>query len=532
MFDHLRISDIAAALTLFFASRAVIQRLTTKGPMLWPFLGIIPTLFTNITRTFTYHGISFSGYAGVMTCDPANIEYMLNKRFTNFPKGKYYRERFADFLGSGIFNADDQVWKEQRRAAAVGMHSSRFVEYSAQITTDLVHCKLLRLIEKVMENKGCVDLQDLLLRFTFDNICTAAFGVDPGCLAAGVPVIPFAKAFEEATELTLFQFIVPPFVLDVSWEKKLKIAVRTVYEFAEKVVSDRRASGVNERADLLSQLMQVYDVSNDLETCFSDVFLKDLCISFILAGRDTSSVALAWFFWLLHTHPTVEDHILIEINTIIKQRSIGPRDQTDVVFSIDELKKMQYLQAAVSESLRLYPSVPLEFKEAIDDDIFPDGTFVKKGARVIYSLYSMARMESIWGKDCKEFRPERWLRDGMLISENQFKYAPGPRLCIGKKFAYMQMKMVAANILLRYHVEVVPGQEVVPKMTTTLYMKNGLKVRFKPRDDIHVGEVTTISFPSILGNVVISCFFEHHATTSDPRLKIHPAVLLNNGGSF
>lgn len=75
---------------------------------------------------------------------------------------------------------------------------------------------------------------------------------------------------------------------------------------------------MNDGANILSQLMQVYDISNDLEICFFDVFLKDLCISFILAGRDTSFVTLAWFFWLLYTHPTVEDLILNEINTLIK----------------------------------------------------------------------------------------------------------------------------------------------------------------------------------------------------------------------
>lgn len=88
------------------------------------------------------------------------------------------------------------------------------------------------------------------------------------------------------------------------------------------------------------------------------------------------------------------------------------------MFSIDEPKKMQYLQAVVFKSFPLYPSVPLEFKEAIDDDIFPEGTFVKKGARVIYSLYSMAMMDFICGKDCKEFRQERWLQDRILTSKN------------------------------------------------------------------------------------------------------------------
>ena len=104
--------------------------------------------------------------------------------------------------------------------------------------------------------------------------------------------------------------------------------------------------------------------------------------------------------------------------------------------------------------------------------------------KILFSLYAMGRMKFIWGEDCLEFKPERWLEDGQFVSENQFKYVvfnAGPRLCLGKKFAYMQMKMVAASILLRYEVKVVEGHKVDPKLTTTLYMKHGLLVTIKPR---------------------------------------------------
>ncbi|XP_010910908.1 cytochrome P450 86B1 [Elaeis guineensis] len=516
--SHLQISDLAVAALVLFVFSAVAQRLTTKGPMMWPVLGALPTLFfhlgnvydwatDSVTRaggTFPYRGMWFCSAYGVMTVNPANIEYMLKTRFSNFPKGRYYRERFVDFLGDGIFNADDQTWRHQRRAATAEMHSARFTEYSADTMRELVHRRLLLLLDRLSAAGQTVDLQDVFLRFTFDNICTAAFGVDPGCLAVDLPAIPFAKAFEQATELTLVRFTVPPFAwrimkyLNIGSEKRLKGAVQTVHKFAEKTVSDRRAEfrmleGSNERSDLLSRLMEA-DLKDGagqggMECKFSDKLLKDFCISFILAGRDTSSVALAWFFWLLHRHHQVKERILDEIWETIKKRQEYEvcHGVDDIVFTVEELKGMEYLQAALSESLRLYPSVPLDFKEALEDDVLPDGSVVKKGARVMYSIYSMARMEGIWGKDCREFRPERWMKNGTFVAENPFKYAvfnAGPRLCVGKKFAYTQMKMVAASILLRYHVEVVEGQEVKPKLNTTLYMKNGLRVIFKRREGL------------------------------------------------
>ncbi|GLT69788.1 hypothetical protein SLA2020_419100 [Shorea laevis] len=480
--------------------RCILERLTNNGPMLWPVMGIIPSVFLHINNiydwatksliraggTFHFRGMWMGGAYGIVTADPSNIEYMLKTKFKNFPKGKYYRERFYDLLGNGIFNADDELWKEQRRIAISEMHSTRFVDHSFQTMQDLVHQKLLKLFEKSKDGFE-FDLQEVLLRFTFDNICAAAFGVDPGCLAVDLPEVPFAKAFEEATELTLFRFMLPPFVwkpmrhFGIGYEKRLKEAIKTVHDFAEKTVTLRRNDLIkfgslnDDHCDLLSRLIE-----QGKKKQFSDKFLRDFFVSFILAGRDTSSVALAWFFWLLHKNPEVESRILGEINEIL-----GCRNHDDVVFTLEELKKMVYLEAALSESLRLYPSVPMDIKEVVEDDVFPDGNMVKRGARVHYCIFSMARMESIWGKDCLEFKPERWInKDGQFVSENNFKYSvfnAGPRLCLGKKFAYMQMKMVAASILLRYEVTVVEGHQVYPKLTTTLYMKHGLLVTLKHR---------------------------------------------------
>ncbi|KAB5537488.1 hypothetical protein DKX38_015021 [Salix brachista] len=509
MHIHSSLWDIFLALLGLFAFRCINERLTNKGPMLWPVLGILPTMFLNIndmynfiTRalsraggTFHYKGMWMGGAYGIGTADPSNVAYMLKTNFKNFPKGKYFRDRFRDLLGDGIFNADDELWREHRQVVKAEMHSSRFIEHSLQTMQDLLHQKLLKLTEKLVKSGDSFDLQEMLLRFTFDNICTAAFGVDPGCLALDFPEVPFAKAFEKATELTLFRFLVPPFIwkpmkfFGIGYEKALKEAVGIVHDFAEKTVKSRRDDAwkhgsLCRQSDLLSRLIEIeYTGGKGKKLQFPDKYFRDLCVNFILAGRDTTSVALAWFFWLVNSNPEVENKILREINDILSLRD-ETRTENEIIFTMEELNKMVYLHAALSESLRLYPSVPIEVKEVAEDDVLPDGSIVKKGARVFYCIFAMGRMDSIWGKNCLEFVPERWIRDGKFVAENQFKYAvfnAGPRLCLGKKFAYMQMKMVAASVLLRYSVKVVEGHDASPKMTTTLYMKNGLPVNLIPR---------------------------------------------------
>ncbi|KAJ0914980.1 putative alkane 1-monooxygenase [Helianthus annuus] len=510
LYSHLWFSDVVAVLFIVFVFNSILQRLTSKGPMIWPVFGILPTAvlyaydiydkggnaLINYGGTIYFRGLWMSGTHGILTSDPVKIEYMLKTNFNNFPKGKAYKERLYDFLGDGIFNADGDLWRMQRRVANSEMHSARFMRFSMESVKKLVHDKLLKLLEA---RKGCViDLQDVLLRFTFENTCAIAFGVDTGCLEVELPEAPFAKAFEIATIASLIRFLIPHFVwkpmrfFKLGSEKKLHDALKIVHGFSEKIVKERKMEllsnkeGINgtSRFDLLSRLILMEQDKKDV--FFNDKLLQDFCISFILAGRDTSSVGLSWFFWLITKNKHVETRILDEIHDILQQRENRKNNNYEnIAFTEEELNKMVYLHAAISESLRLYPPVSYDHKEPQEDDIFPDGTRVKKGARVVYCMYVMARMENLWGKDCREFRPERWIKDGKFVSESQFKYTvfnAGPRLCVGKKFAYTQMKMVAASILLRYRLKVVEGHVVCPKVNTTLYMKHGLLVTMEPRE--------------------------------------------------
>ncbi|XXG60356.1 hypothetical protein AAC387_Pa04g2283 [Persea americana] len=503
--------ELFLALVFFVAIHSLRQQ-KRHGLPVWPFVGMLPSLIlglrTNMYEwitdvlsrqngTFTFRGLWFSNLNCVVTADPRNLEHLLKTKFSNFPKGEYFRRTVRDLLGDGIFNADDETWQRQRKTASIEFHSTKFRKLTAESLVELVHSRLLPVLEASIEEHETINLQDVLLRLTFDNVCMIAFGVDPGCLSLGLPEIPFARAFEEATEATTMRFLMPTIMwrtmrfLNVGVEKKLKESIKGVDQFANEVIHTRKKELSLEsdnnvsRSDILTIFMKLKD---DDGKPFPDKFLKDICVNFILAGRDTSSVALAWFFWLLDQNQEVEKQILEEIHCIVNERKHSDKEEGEVpmVFKPEEVKRMEYLQAALSESLRLYPSVPVDHKEVLEDDVFPDGTVLKKGQKVIYAIYTMGRMESIWGKDCKEFKPERWLRDGRFMSESAYKFTAfngGPRLCLGKDFAYYQMKFVAASILYRYRVKVVENSLVAPKLALTMYMKNGLKVMLSKRDE-------------------------------------------------
>ena len=118
--------------------------------------------------------------------------------------------------------------------------------------------------------------------------------------------------------------------------------------------------------------------------------------------------------------------------------------------------------------------------------MLPDGTKVPKGTRVIFCIYAMGRIEEIWGSDCHEFRPERWLSDtGRVRHEPSHKFAVfncGPRSCLGKNLGLSNIKIAAAAILYNFQVELVDGHAVEPQNSVVLHTKNGMRVRIKRRE--------------------------------------------------
>ncbi|KAJ6760818.1 PROMASTIGOTE SURFACE ANTIGEN PROTEIN PSA [Salix purpurea] len=155
------------------------------------------------------------------------------------------------------------------------------------------------------------------------------------------------------------------------------------------------------------------------------------------------------------THPLIEKSILEEMKTNLNGEGDG--DGKGRHFSFEELSKLNYLHTAICESLRLYPPLPSEHTVSVGSDTLPSGHQIGKNTRVIYSPYSMGRMEEIWGADFLEFKPERWISNkGELGDVLPYKFTAfnaGPRACIGKELAMVEMKAVGAAVIWNYSVQ-------------------------------------------------------------------------------
>lgn len=411
---------------------------------------------------------------------------MLKTNFENHPKGERFIALLQDFLGKGIFNSDGELWRVQRKVASFEFSTRSLRSFVIENVRFELQTRLIPLLNKACKMNKIIDMQDVLQRFAFDNVCKVAFNEDPACLGGdGTSGSEFMRAFEEATELGArgFYYALPAVwllkkYLNIGSEKRLRNSIKVVHEFAEKIIKSRmQQKGTRNEADLLSRFIS----ANDENTPNSLEFLRDIVVSFILAGRDTTSAALSWFFWLLSSRPDVVHNILRELMSIRN----GTLQSASDTYDLDELRQMHYLHAAITESMRLYPPVPVDTKDCLEDVTMPDGTFVGKGWFALYHTYAMGRMENIWGKNCDEFVPERWLENGVFRPDSSFRFPVfhgGPRMCLGKDMAYIQMKSIAASVIQNFEIEPV-YIATCPTMvlSMTLRMKDGLMVRMKPR---------------------------------------------------
>jgi fatty acid omega-hydroxylase len=499
---------IAAATSAYLFWFYLLARKLT-GPKVWPVVGSLPSLFLNRSRFHEWMANNLRATGGsatyqtctipfpflarkqgffTVTCHPKNIEHILRTRFDNYPKGPDWQAAFHDLLGQGIFNSDGETWLIQRKTAALEFTTRTLRQAMARWVNRTIKNRLWCILEKAAKDNVSVDLQDLLLRLTFDNICGLTFGKDPETLSLDLSDNPFAMAFDTATESTLQRLLYPGFlwrfgkIFSIGAERRLKESLKVVENYMNDAITARKESPSD---DLLSRFMNKHDVDGKP---FSMSVLQRIALNFVLAGRDTSSVALSWFFWLVMHYPEVEDKIVKEISTVLNDtRGADHRKWVQEPLVFDEADRLVYLKAALAETLRLFPSVPEDFKYVVADDFLPDGTFVPAGSTVTYSIYSVGRMKSIWGEDCLEFKPDRWLSadgDRFETPKDGYKFVAfnaGPRTCLGKDLAYLQMKSVASAVLLRYRLSPDPNHRVEQKMSLTLFMKNGLHVYLHPR---------------------------------------------------
>ncbi|XP_074302007.1 cytochrome P450 704B1 [Silene latifolia] len=491
------------------------------GPKTWPIIGAALEQLMNYDTMHDWLVGYFSKSKTVVVpmpfktytyiADPTNVEHVLKTNFANYPKGVTYQSYMEVLLGNGIFNADGESWRKQRKTASFEFASKNLRDFSTVVFRDY-SLKLSTILSEASFDFRSVDMQELLMRMTLDSICKVGFGVEIGTLAPNLPDNSFAKAFDTANIIVTLRFIDPFWkfkkFFNFGSEALLSESIRIIDEFTYSVIRKRKAeivetkryrNDIKMKNDILSRFIELVE---DEENNITEKSLRDIVLNFVIAGRDTTATTLSWALYMIMTHENVAEKVYVELKALEEERAIEEKvtlvecntedpvsfgqkvSQFGGLLTYDSLSKLYYLHAVITETLRLYPAVPQDPKGILEDDVLPDGTKLKAGGMVTYVPYSMGRMEYNWGSDAACFKPERWLKDGFFQNASPFKFTAfqaGPRICLGKDSAYLQMKMALAILCRFYNFNLVPGHPVNYRMMTILSMAHGLKLTVSRR---------------------------------------------------
>uniref|UniRef100_A0A0D9WLC5 Cytochrome P450 n=1 Tax=Leersia perrieri TaxID=77586 RepID=A0A0D9WLC5_9ORYZ len=468
-----------------------------------PLVGTVLRALKNFDRLFDEHvtyaimnrtsRLVYPGHCKLMTSEPAVIEHVLKTSFSKYSKGDFITEAMKDLFGDGIFAIDGDMWRHQRKLASYEFSTKVLRDFSSNVFRRNA-AKLAEKISCAAANRISINIQDLFMRATMDSIFKVGFGFELNTLSGSdESSIQFSRAFDEANSLVYYRYV------DILWklkrylnigsEAKLKRSIQIIDSFVMKLIHQKREQMKNERNNNIKQdILSRFVLASEQDAgTMDDRYLRDIVLNFLIAGKDTTGNTLTWLFYMICKNPTVQDKVTLEIREFVDW---SKEDNTIESFirRLNEgaISKMHYLHATISETLRLYPAVPVDGKIADEDDVLPNGYRVIKGDEINYMIYAMGRMTYLWGEDALEFRPERWIVNGIFQQESPFKFVSfnaGPRICLGKEFAYRQMKIMAAALIhfFRFRLED-ESKEAIYKTMFTLHIDNGLHLLAYPRE--------------------------------------------------
>lgn len=388
--------------------------------------------------------------------NPEHVSEVLSHQSHRFIKGISIQS-LKSSLGKGLLTSEGSFWQRQRRLIQPAFHRERLIEYGSM---------MVAATEKTIgrwQDGEVRDIQADMMQLTLSIVAQALFGTD---ISDKTPIIESAIdaiMVHFSKQLNTF-FLLPewlPTPENTRFQQKLQRLDEVIYDIIR-----RRRSSKEVRCDLLTMLLQVEDEEG---AGMSDREIRDEVVTLMMAGHETTALALTWTWMLLSQHPEVEKKLHEEIQTVLQGRSPTAND----------FPQFEYAAWVIKESMRLYPPAWGTSRQVVEP-LQMGGYTLEPGDTAFLNQWVMHRDPRFF--DCPEqFQPERWA-DGFeqrLQRGVYFPFGDGPRGCIGKGFAMMEAVLVLVAIAQKFR-PILPSNykpELIPSIT--LRPKNGMKMSLK-----------------------------------------------------
>lgn len=404
-----------------------------------------------------------SGKVGVrwhMVMDPTALRRILRDNLDNYPKSTVTKDLLRPAIGESLFIAEGAHWKWQRRAAAP-VFTHRNIANLAPLMSDAADACAARLLA---QRGRAIDLYAEMVDTTFDVISSVTFSSDTGFdRRALFDMIEHFIA--SAARVSLLDIIGAPAWIPRPGRAFIGADIQRLKRAADRAIARRTAHPTDRPDDLLDLLLGGEDPETHRKMTTAE--LRDNLLTFIVAGHETTALALSWSLYLMAHAPEVQERARHEAQRVIQGPSATAQD----------VQNMPYIRAILDEALRLYPPAAFLSRTAQAPDTLC-GREIRKGDTVMLPIYALHRSHLHW-TDPDHFDPDRFLNTKI----DRFTYLPfgdGPRICIGLSFAIQEASIILSTLLSRFRFRPIQGKNPDPVMILTLRPEGGVWLSAEP----------------------------------------------------
>ena len=391
------------------------------------------------------------GYTVHVVSDPDAIGRVLLDNKANYERPAVVRKLLSRALGQGLFNAEGDEWRDQRRIVAPTFAPAAVARFAG----DIAAVARDRVAAWPTQPRR-VDMAKEATATTMAIIAATLFDGDPR-LTTSAAARHITAMLDAAGRARVSALLGLPSIGPGTGAARE--GGRFLRETLGAMVDERGPSGGRDDffGGLIAALFARYPAAEARELAI------DNAVTFYVAGHETTANALTWTIYLLAAQPVLQEALRAEARAAL---ATGEAADVDA--------RLPKLRATLEEALRLYPPAPRLDREALADDALA-GHRVAKGDLVSIWPFVVHRHTALWDRpdafDPTRFAPER------KAAHHRYQYLPfgaGPRVCVAARFAIVEALIVLAHWLAARRFAITPGQRPVPVGRVTLRPEGGM----------------------------------------------------------
>lgn len=398
------------------------------------------------------------GWEAWLLAHPDLVRRVLVHDADRVVKHTFFWRHVRRIFGRGLLTNEGPSWLHQRRLIQPAFHHERIVGYGRTMVDHT-----LRQLDRWNPGRT-IHVREEMTALTFRIVAETLFDAD-----VEEDVERIREAFDVGVEEVAARFRRPvriPDWIPIPGNLRYLRAVRRMDRLIGRIIAEHREDGV-EGDDLLSVLMRARDEEG---RAMSDEQLRDEAITMLLAGHETTALALTWTLWLLAGHPEVDRGVAEEVAETLGDEPPEPGD----------LERLPLLRRAIDESLRFFPPAYSFGREATGE--LEIGGWRAPAGTTLFVLPWILHRDPRFFPDPLAYRPDRWTETfrADLHPQAYIPFGAGPRHCIGHGFARMELGLILATILQRFRLTWGPEP---PEAFTSITLRpvGGLEARLERR---------------------------------------------------